>query len=444
MTTVLLADPLLTAAAESRSQGEPGWLRDARMKSLARYHAEEMPSRVEHLWRYTDPAKLVPGERPVLTPDRSFGDLPADFMDGTFDRASAYAVARDGVLLRAAVDPLLADLGFIVEDVRTAAATRRGLVEPRLFALGAVCGGLSGKFDALSGALFAGGAFVHVPRGVELERPVRIAHRIGGDGVLAARSLLIAEQGSTSTVVFDLTSAGTSASDDAAATVLHETIEIHVGRAATLRVVFVQNLGRKAVHAPVIRSRIERDGRLETVNVALGGGLVKSVQSAELSEPGATTQVLGIVFADGRQHFDHHTFQDHAAPHTTSELDYRTVVADRARSSYTGRLRITEQGTGAAAHQRNHNLVLADTARADTIPELEILTNDVQCSHAAAVGPIDEEQVFYCKSRGLSDAEARRVVVEGFLEPTIAQIPAGLLLDRVRDVLDRRLSGAKA
>jgi Fe-S cluster assembly protein SufD len=204
-------------------------------------------------------------------------------------------------------------------------------------------------------------------------------------------------------------------------------------------VVFVQTLGPRAIHAPIVRARVERDATLETVSVALGGSLVKALQTTELAEPGATTRILGIVFGDGRRHFDHHTFQDHVAPSTSSNLDYRTVVGGRARSAYTGRLRIRPDAAKSDAHQRNHNLVLSDDARADTIPELEILTNDVSCSHAAAVAPIDEEQVHFCASRGLSPDQARKLIVLGFLEPTVEQIPGELLLARVRDALEKRL-----
>jgi Fe-S cluster assembly protein SufD len=269
---------------------------------------------------------------------------------------------------------------------------------------------------------------------VTLEKPVRIASRIGGSGVLAARSLIVAEPGARATIVVDLSSAA-----DADPVLLHETTEVFVGRGARLRVVLVQTLGAKAVHAPILRARVERDAKLETVTVALGGSVVKSLLTAELAEPGAVTRVLGIVFGDGRRHFDHHTFQDHAAPDTRSDLDYRTVVAGRARSAYTGRLRISADAPRSEAHQRNHNLVLSDDARADTIPELEILTNDVQCSHAAAVAPIDEEQVHFCTSRGLSPDEARKLIVLGFLEPTVEQVPGEFLLARVREALEARL-----
>lgn len=436
--TETLPDSAVAERSARLGAGDPAWLRDLRAAELGRWTASALPDRVAHLWRYTAPSSLLPQARAADAADGGFGDIPSDFADATFDRASAFAVARDGVLLRSVVDPMLSDLGLVVEDLRAAAAGRRALVEPRLTALGATCDGAGAPFEHLSAALFAGGSFVHVPRGVHLDRPVRIAHRVGGHGVRAARSVIVAEPGSFSTVVVELSSA---APDDA--TLVHEAVEVFVGPGAKLRLVLVQTLGRKAVHAPIVRARVDRDATFESVSLALGGAIVKSLQTADLAAPGAHTKVLGIVFADGRQHFDHHTFQDHTAPHTTSELDYRTVVGDRARSAYTGRLRITSSATGASAQQRNHNLLLSEHARADTIPELEILTNEVLCSHAAAVGPIDDDQIHYCASRGLDPEEARRVVVLGFLEPTIAQVPGEPLVRRVREALDTRLSGAR-
>lgn len=436
MSSTASPSTLAGAAVARVSADDPAWLRAARAAALARWNAEPLPHRAEHLWRYTDPARLVPGERPFLAPQKGFGDLPPDFHDAVFDLAAAYAVARDGVLLRSAVDPPLGDMGVLVEDLRVAARARKALVQPRLFSLRGTCDAVGAKFDDLSAATFAGGAFVRIPMGVRIERPIRIASRVGGDGVLASRSLIVADAGSHATVVIE-----TSSVSDDDPTMFHETSEVFVGRGARLRLVFVQTLGKKALHAPIVRTRVERDGLLETVTVALGAGVVKALQTTELSEPGATTSVLGIVFGDRRRHFDHHTFQDHVAPQTKSDLDYRTVVTEHARSAYTGRLRIGEKGSGCEAHQSNHNLVLSEHARADTIPELEILTNDVACSHAAAVSPIDEEQIFFCESRGLSASEARRLIVLGFLEPTIAKIPGTALVARVRSALDARLGG---
>jgi Fe-S cluster assembly protein SufD len=421
-------------AVERLAADEPQWLGDARRAALAAYESAALPDRAQHLWRYTDPGKLMPGKRALGTPGDTFGELPEDYHDGTFEHVAGLAISRDGRMLRAVVDSVVADRGVVLSDIRDAAREHESIVRKHLLALTQTD---LDKFEALSTALFQGGTFIHVPRGVELDRPLRIAHRVGSDDLHVTRSLVVIEENAEATLVFDLS---TMSPDDAA--LLHSGVEVHVGAGARFRLVFIQSAGRKFVQAPVIRCRVERDASLETVTVALGGALVKSQQTTESIGQGASVRVLGIIFADRRQHMDHHTLQDHLVGHNSSDLDFRSVIAHRARSAYTGNLRIGLDGEGANAHQRNHNLLLHETARADTIPELEILTNDVTCSHAAAVGPLDDEMVHFCNSRGLSPAQARRVIIAGFLEPVVTRIPGEDLQERVRNALATRLEAA--
>jgi len=424
----------LADAVERLAADDPQWLADARRAALAAYERAALPDRARHLWRYTDPTKLLPGARTLGTPGDSFGELPADYHDGTFEHVAGLATQRDGRLLSSVIDPTYGDRGVVVCDIRQAARDHEDVV--RKYFLSLTQPDLD-KFEALSIALFAGGTFIHVPSGVELDRPLRVAHRVGGNDLLASRSLIVIGENAEATVVFDLSTV-----DDADAALLHSGLEVHMAQAARLRVVFIQAAGRKLVHAPVVRCRVERDASLETVTVCLGGAMVKSQQTTEIVGKGASVKALGIVFADRRQHFDHHTLQDHVVGHNASDLDYRTVVANHARSAYTGNLRIGLEGEGSNAHQRNHNLLLHDTARADTIPELEILTNDVVCSHAAAVGPLDDEMLHFCYSRGLSPAQAKRVIIAGFLEPVVTRIPGEDLQERVRAALATRLEAA--
>ena len=423
----------LRAAVASNAANEPGWLAEARRAALDAHDGAALPDRVAHLWRYTDPRKLLPGARLPQAPAETFGPLTADCTDGTFAGHSGIALAREGRVLRVAVDPETADAGLVVADIRMAAAEHEELVRPHLFSLLAPA---HDKFEQLSVAAHAGGAFVHVPRGLTVPNPVHVIHRVSGDGLVASRSLVHVGENAEVTVVFDL--AGIR-DDETSKALIHEGIEVVVEAAARVRVVFVQQLGSRAVHVPVVRCRVGRDARLETVTVALGGRTVKSLQTTELAGRGASVRVLGIVYADRRQHLDHHTLQDHLVGYTDSDLDYRAVVADRARSAYTGNLRIGLEGEGADAHQRNHNLLLSEHARADTIPELEILTNDVTCSHAAAVGPIDEDMIYFARCRGLREADARRLIVMGFLEPVIARVPDESLAIRIRDTVNDRL-----
>jgi hypothetical protein len=162
-----LESDALEAAVDALAAGDPPWLSDARRAAWARWLALPLPSRVEHLWRYTDPAKLLPEGMRLAPRETTFGELPDDFHDGTYENAAAYAICRDGVLLRSTVDPALTDGGFVVADVRDAAVRHPEFVRPLLFSLSDAADGVGAKFDALSAALFAGGAVVHVPKGAE-------------------------------------------------------------------------------------------------------------------------------------------------------------------------------------------------------------------------------------------------------------------------------------
>lgn len=409
--------------------GGPAWAGELRAAAAAEFLRLPLPSRALHLWRYSDPESLLPGDRSlrVAEDDASF--------DFDAERFSARLRVVDGRVVGAATDASVA--GLTVGDVLDPAHAE--LAASRVGSLAGPNDAPGRKFERLSAALFTGGPLVHLRRGTVAEHPILIDVHTTGDGVAASRGIVVAESGTEATVVFELTS-----DDPDAAPLYHEGIELFVEAGARLRCVWVQRLGRKVIHAPVIRARVQRDARLEHVVVSLGSGQGKSLMVTELVEPAAETDVLGIVFGGGRQHFDHHTIQDHIAPNTNSTLDFRAVVGGRSRSAYTGNLRIGLDGAGCEAHQSNHNLLLSRRARADSIPELEILTDEVRCSHAAASGPLDPDQIYYCMSRGYDRDEALKLIIRGFMEPTVSKVPEGPLLERVREALDERLDEVRA
>jgi Fe-S cluster assembly protein SufD len=158
-----------------------------------------------------------------------------------------------------------------------------------------------------------------------------------------------------------------------------------------------------------------------------------------LDGPGARTNVRGFLYGEKRQHFDHHTVLDHRADHTFSDLDFKAVLADRSRSAYTGVIRIPEGAPYSEAYQENRNLLLSDHARAESIPELEISIDEVQCKHGATVGPVDSDQLFYLMSRGIPEIEAIREIVKGFFEPTLRALPEDLA-GPMRRELEARLA----
>ena len=173
--------------------------------------------------------------------------------------------------------------------------------------------------------------------------------------------------------------------------------------------------------------------------MTVGGLFAKSNVEAFLRAPGATAEMLGLYFGNETQFIDHHTLQEHIAPHTTSDLLYKGVLADRARSVFSGMIRVHPGAQKTDAYQQNRNLLLSDDARADSIPNLEIGANDVRCSHGATVAPLDEDEVFYLQSRGIARPEATKIIVDGFFEPILLRIPLASIQERLRDFIDHKM-----
>jgi len=177
-----------------------------------------------------------------------------------------------------------------------------------------------------------------------------------------------------------------------------------------------------------------------TIPLAFGGALSKQNFGVTLNGPGANSKIYGLLFGSKKQHFDNHTLHHHAASQTSSDIDFKVVLRDKALSAYTGLIRIEHDAANCEAYQENRNLLLTEGARAETIPELEILNEDVMCSHGATVGPIDPEMVFYLTSRGVPEQEAINAIVTGFVSSTLKMVPADIR-GGIRSVVTNRLEG---
>ncbi len=415
--TGTLADPLaasLSPALEALARSGPAALGARRRAAFDAFLAAPPPDRARHLWRYTDPARLLPGGlAPVVAAPGS--GLPA------------CALLRPGLLggggAAGTVPP-----GVEISDLASAAGA------PDL--LGSLSFAGKGPFEALNLALFSGGAFVRFPRGLRTEAPVSLVHRAGATGTVSfPRSLVVVEEGAEAALVEE------HESEEGAEGMIHSVTEVLLGPGARLVHTVVNTLGDRVRASLVQRARLEAGSSLTSVTVTLGGALSKTEASAVLAGPGSRSEVLGAVFGAGRQQSDLHILQDHEAPRTASDLLVRVALRDRARASYTGRLVIAHDAPHCEARQENRNLLLSERARADSIPELEILTHEVMCSHAAATGPVDPAQLFYLRSRGLLEEDAERVIVLGFLEPVFARVPGEDLAGALRAVALRRLGG---
>ena len=287
--------------------------------------------------------------------------------------------------------------------------------------------GCEEKFAAHNAALWKHGLLVHVPNGVVVEKPlyVRIANAVDG-GSLFWRLLVVAEPDSRFTLIEEYASG----SPDLAG-YSNAAVEIIVGDAARVEYVSVQNLSRGTWHFASHHARVERDAELDWVAGGFGSTKGKVRIQNDLAGPGATSRVTGAYFVDGTQHLDYDTFQEHMAPSTTSDFAFKGALRDKARAVWRGMIRVEEGAQKTNAYQENRNLLLSKTAHADSIPGLEILANDVRCTHGATLGQVDRDQLFYLMTRGLSRAEAERLIVRGFFQDVLDRVE----LEPVREAL---------
>jgi Fe-S cluster assembly protein SufD len=277
-----------------------------------------------------------------------------------------------------------------------------------------------GKFGALAAAMANSGVLLYVPRGVQLEQPLHSL--LWGPGVGNAyfsHILVWVEPGAALTYVHE----SASNSEPSGQTLHAGIVEIHVGDGANLRFVELQSWGEHVWNFTHERARVDRDASLDWIFGAIGSKLTKNFSDLDLVGEGATGRMSGFYFTNGTQHLDHDTQQNHLAPHTTSDLLFKGALRDHSRSVWQGMIYVAPGAQKTDGYQANRNLVLSRHARADSIPGLEILADDVRCTHGATVGKIDPEQIFYLRSRGIPQNEAERLIVEGFFDPIMQRIP---------------------
>jgi Fe-S cluster assembly protein SufD len=434
-TDVRTTEGFSRAAVEalSAARNEPDWLREWRLAAWATYEATPMPTRQDEDWRRTDLRALKLDQfAPVLAPpaapvvEEALGPYLAPDTD-----TGGLLVLQDGALvareLRAALDA-----GVVLTTLERAVREHPGLVRRYL---GSVAPASAGKFPALNAAFWDGGAFVYVPRNVAVALPLAVLTWQQTPGAaLFPRTLVILEQGASLTLVAEVRSL-----DQDAPALSSSVAELVVGDNAELRYAALQRWGRHMWHFGFERATLGRDARLHWGIGALGGRLSKSYIQAVLAAPGASLRTVGAVLADGTQHFDHQTLQHHVAPHTASDLGFRAVVTDSARSVFSGLIHVEKQAQQTDAYLQNRNLLLSEKAKADSIPRLEIEANDVRCTHGATVAPVDPEQVFYLRTRGLTHDEAERMIVAGFFEPLLDTVPVEGLRERLRAALAEKM-----
>jgi Fe-S cluster assembly protein SufD len=275
-----------------------------------------------------------------------------------------------------------------------------------------------------------------VPRGVTLELPLQTLTYLDADGAAVfPHTVLVVEEGASVTYIDRLVS------PDLGSALSDAVVEIYAGPGAHVRYVSLQDWGSGVTHLSVQRAEVGRDAEVRSLAVAFGGDLSRTEVESVLAGPGGHSEMLGLYFTDGAQHFDHRSLQDHVAPNCTSDLLYKGALKDASRVVYSGLIHIAPSARGSDAFQTNRNIVLSDDAKADSIPNLEIENNDVRCSHAASVGPVDEDEVFYLQTRGIPRPEAERLIVSGFFQEVMDRVPLEELRGSLETAIAAELRG---
>ena len=380
----------------------------SRPELLERYRALPLPSTKDEAWRFTDLKGFDP--------------------DAFSTNGGAAVATAPGMLeLEAAGVVRVSEGGLDIERAPDGIRFEPLGDHPRLGELV----GSDEKFAAHNAAMWEHGLLVHVPKGFVLEQPlyVRIVNDVEG-GSLFWRLLIVADPESRFTVIEEYASTSPELSG-----YVNAAVEIFVGEAAKVEYVSVQNVSRETWHFGTHHARVERDAELDWVAGGFGSKKGKVRIQNDLAGRGATSRVTGAYFTDGTQHLDYDTFQEHIAPDTTSDFAFKGALRDDSRAVWRGMIRVEEDAQKTNAYQENRNLLLSKTAHADSIPGLEILANDVRCTHGATLGQVDREQLFYLMARGLTRQEAERMIVRGFFQDVLDRIE----LEPVREALGAAL-----
>ena len=422
-----------TSDAAAALQG-PAWLRARRTAAAARFAAGSLPTEAEEIWRYSRVSQIdLDAYTPAGGGDHAahgaHGGMPPGLAD-VLARAGARSgllVLHNGRVVVRELDPALAARGVVLTDALD-------LPDDDGDGVLAASDTDADAFTELNAAFLLGVAYLRVPPGVEVADPIMILHWFDGDEPAAfPRTVLRASEDSQVTVVEHQASADVLALVD-------PVLQIDVANAARLRYLNVQDLGPRVTQVAYQASRIGRDASLSSSVVALGGDYARVRTDSTVDGKGGSADLNAVYFTDGERMHDFRTLQDHVAPSTTSNLLFKGAVQDHGRSVYSGMIRVRPEARGTNAFQTNRNLVLSEGAGAESVPNLEILTDDVSCSHASAVGPVDEDQLYYLESRGVPPVAAERLIVMGFLGEVLDRLPSPSLVAGVRATISRRLA----
>ncbi len=412
------------------SSDEPDWLSAIRRSAWQRFEELRWPNNRDEEWMRTDIRLFKLDKFSML---QELGDpFPAVDLGGAVLNAgvdlAGHTKSVDGVSLESELDPEWTSKGVIFGNARRMLSQHGDLLKPwfhRAF------DPHFDRFSALHTAFWSSGTILYVPRGVVIEKPLHALSAMSDGGIDLGHTLVILEDGAEATVLAECMSSNLDAGG------MHcGGIELIVGNGANLRYVNLQDWGQGVWNFGHQNAIVGKDASLQWTSGALGSRLSKINQHVELVGAGANSQVNGVLFTENRQHLSYHTLQHHRAPHCVSDFLYKAALQDKSRTVWRGMIKVDKIAQKTDGYQRNDNLLLSSTARADSIPGLEIEADDVRCTHGSTSGRVDDELVFYAQSRGFTRIEAIRLIVTGFFQQVFDRVT----IESVRNALGLAIS----
>jgi Fe-S cluster assembly protein SufD len=409
------AAPILSGPSESADF--PDWFRDQQRAAWQQFEELPAPTRKDQAWRFSNVALLN------LAPFKISGPLSEDdrknvlkYSRGLDEYAARMIFANDQLIERDVVSEDLKIRGVIFQPLERAMVEHADLFQKYFMSTEAKLG--SAKFAALHRALVSSGTFLFVPRGLEIEQPIEIFHWLRHDNTsIFPHLLLVTDELAKVTVIEHFRSC-----DRRAVGFACGVNDLTAGPGAKVTYVCAQNWGENVVALQMNSTTVDHDASTMSLNLNLGSRYSRFESLSRLVGEGGRSDLLAVAVAKHQQEFDARTLQDHISPHTASDLLYKNALDDRARTIFGGLIRVEPHAHFTDAYQKVRNLLLSDDAEANSMPGLEILADNVRCTHGATSGQIEEDQLFYLRSRGIPTKVAQRLLVTGFLDEVIQRL----------------------
>ena len=426
---------ILSGIPEGRGADLPAWFRERQQEGWARFASLPMPVRKDQAWRFSNVSAL--DLRPYAIGEPLLHAERLDILERStgLEAVAGRLIFADDYLLRR--DPLreqLRQLGVVFQPLERALIEHEDIFRKHFMSQPAALG--SAKFAALHEALVTSGTFIYVPRGVEVELPIEIFHWLHGENAAVfPHTLLVADELSTVTVIEHFRSSHPARRGFACGV-----NDLVAGRGAKITYVCAQSWGENALSIQLNATTVERDASAKSLNVHLGGAYSRFESLSRVVGEGARSDLLSISIAQGTQEFDARTLQDHASPHTTSDLLYKNSLSDRGRATFGGLIRVEPHAHFTDAYQTVRNLLLSDDSEANSMPGLEIMADNVKCSHGATSGQLNEDEMFYLLARGIPAPVARQLLVTGFLNEVVERLDHPVIAGTIKELIEARFA----